>query len=515
MKPREVTSKRDEYFAYGSVLEAVSQGLYPDRKHILREFVQNCYDGLADLRRDTARVELAPIEITTSAPSLTFADKGIGMSAEAMQRYRYLGFSEKLIASHAGFRGIGKFSAISVCDRVIVRSSKLGDPKSYQVEIDAKKMFQRLRDEKNPPLESLLKDYSEISSRAEDPDSHYTFVELHGIHADATELLDESVVRPYLIKIAPLPFDPAFSNGAEIADRLARVDATFLQVPVHLNGKPLYKPFFPNSSRPDFKEIFAEEDSSELIAFAWFCQNQGKGQFRETAGDGEKGRRHPLSGLHYRVSNFAIGDGMLARNTLWRATPERAFYFFGEIHVLDKGVIPTSDRDNFEDTSARGRLYDRGRELATILSFRAGLESQQRRFNEVVSSGQDLVTQTEAELKSGTLENEFRENKEYQIQKLLEDLSKRLKKSTPSAPKKVVKRAKKILQQANRLKRNLKTGENGSHLFADIRKELRMDSKTKALYDTIISVLREEFQDEPQRFEAVVRKIHEALRKTA
>lgn len=515
MKAREVIEKRDEYFAYGSVLEAVSQGLYPDRKHIVREFVQNCYDALADLRRQKPGSPLAPVEITAQTPSLIIADKGIGMSAEAMRRYRYLGFSEKLIGSHAGFRGIGKFSAISVCDRVIVRSSKLGDPKSYQVEIDAAGMLKRLRDEKNPPLESLLKDHSQISETEEDPLEHYTFVELHGIHKDASELLDSSAIKYYLTQIAPLPFDPAFAYGKEIKERLHQIDPQFLEIVVQVNGEAIHKPFLPNATRPDFKEVFAANGSDQLIGFSWFCQHAGKGQFRESAEGEVQGRRHPASGLHYRMSNFAIGDSMLARKTLWHTTPERAFYFFGEIHVLDVGVIPTSDRDEFEDTSARGRLYDQCREVASILSFRAGLESQQRRFSEVVDGGQKFLTETESELKSGKLETELKEDKEFRVQKLLEDLSKRLKQTSGSKHNNpvTIKRAKRVLKHAERIRRVLKTNGGGHQMFVDIGKEIHMDSKTKAVYDTIISILREDFRQEPERFAAVVRKIHEALRR--
>jgi hypothetical protein len=515
MKAQEVIERRDEYYAHGSVLEAVSQGLYPDRKHIIREFVQNSYDALSELRSHDPRAELAPVEITASPPSLIIADKGIGMSAETMRRYRYLRFSEKLIGSHAGFRGIGKFSAISVCDRLIVRSSKLGDSKSYQVEIDAAAMFKRLREEKNPPLESVLKEHSQISETKEDSDQHYTVVELHGIHRDASELLNATVVNPYLVQIAPLPFDPAFSYAKEISQRLRQVEPRLLEIAVSVNGKPIYRPYLANASRPDFKEVFTKQGSHELIAFAWFCQHQGKGQFREAGDAGEKGRRHPYSGLHYRVSNFAIGDSMLVRKTLWHTTPERAFYFFGEIHVLDSGIIPTSDRDDLEDNTARGRLYEQCREVSTTLSFRAGLESQQRRFSEVVTGGQTLVSETEAALNSGKLETEFKDDKEYQMQKLLEDLSKRLKDSSGSDHKeeKVIKRAKKVLRQAERLQRTLKSSAGQHDLFVDISKDLRMDSKTKVLYDTIIAVLREEFRSDPQRFVRVVRRIHEALRK--
>jgi len=201
---QEVIEKRNEHFAYGAVLEAVSQGLYPDRKHILREFVQNAYDALGDLRRQNPRAQLEPVEVTVSAPSVIIADKGLGMSDETMRRYRYLGFSGKERGMHAGFRGIGKYSAVAVCDKLIVRSSRLGEPKSYQVTINASEMFQRLQEQKNTPLEDLLREHSEFTEGREDAERHYTFVELHGIRRGASELLDEDLVRPYLVRVAHL-----------------------------------------------------------------------------------------------------------------------------------------------------------------------------------------------------------------------------------------------------------------------------------------------------------------------
>ena len=515
MKATQVIEKRDEYFAYGSVLEAVSQGLYPDRKHIIREFVQNAYDAMGDLRRQNPAAHLAPVEITLSPPSVVIADKGLGMSGETMRRYRYLGFSEKQVGIHAGFRGIGKFSAISVCDKLIVRSSRLGEPKSRQVVISAAEMFRRLQEEKNPPLEALLREHSQISETAEDPERHYTFVELHGIHRDAAELLDADIVKRYLVRIAPLPFDPAFAHGKEISDRLRQVDPRFLEVQLLVNGKPIYKPFLENCLRPAFEPIFAADGAAEAIAFAWSSQHAGKGQFREPGQEGSKGHRHPDSGLVYRVSNFAVGDSILTRKTLWQTTPERAFYFFGEIHVLDPNVVPSSDRDDFEDSSARGRLYGRCGAVANTLSFEAGLQSQQQRFSEVVVGGDKLVTDTETSLKAGGLVTELKDDRSFQVQKLLEDLSKRLKQSTRSKrqDKTVIRKARQVLQRAEQLKRALKSSGDGHYVIVDISKELKMDPKTKAIYETIISVLHDELRDEPKRFEAVLRKIHEALRK--
>jgi hypothetical protein len=428
-----------------------------------------------------------------------------------MRRYRYLGFSAKQLGVHAGFRGIGKFSAISACDRLIVRSSRAGESKSYQVEIDAAGMFKRLKEQRNPPLETLLKEFSHIAETHENSDSHYTVVELHSIHDDASDLLNLESIRPYLMETAPVPFDPDFSYGGEISDRLRQVDENFLEVPLLLNGTEVYKPFLPNAARPEFQPVFAP-DSDELLAFAWSCQNVEKGQFLLETSDG-KTRRHPNSGLRYRMSNFVIGDGGLVRRTFWDSSPERAFYFFGEVHVLDTEVVPTSDRDDFEDSSARGRLYTACRDIAKTLNKYAALESQQHRFVEMVAKGQDLISETEKELQTGSVEKELKEDKEYQIETVLQDLSKRLKQSSKNKPnKKVIQKAQSVIRKAERLKRRLKTNGPGTVQFVDISKELRMNSGAKFVYDTVIGVLREEFRQEPQRFRTVIRKIHQALR---
>jgi HSP90 family molecular chaperone len=39
-----------ERFAHGSILEALSKGLFPDKRHIIREFVQNSFDSIYELR---------------------------------------------------------------------------------------------------------------------------------------------------------------------------------------------------------------------------------------------------------------------------------------------------------------------------------------------------------------------------------------------------------------------------------------------------------------------------------
>ncbi len=138
----------NERFAYGSVLEALSRGLYPDKRHVIREFVQNAYDGMYDLHKQYPTESLQPIEIKVNPPSIFVGDHGIGMSEKKMQEYRYLGYSEKERGEHAGFRGIGKYSGLAIAEKIIVDSSRYGAPTRLRVVIHVGEMIKEV--EKRP-----------------------------------------------------------------------------------------------------------------------------------------------------------------------------------------------------------------------------------------------------------------------------------------------------------------------------------------------------------------------------
>src|SRR5205085_7324514 len=130
-------------------------------------------------------------------------------------------------------------------------------------------------------------------------------------------------------------------------------------------------------------------NGSKLLAFCWYCEHEEKGQFED------RQRR----GLVYRVRNFAVGNNQLPRITLWKASPERAYYFFGEIHVCDSEVVPSSERGNFEENSARERLYRCGsKTFSRTLNRIAGASSDKRRAKEFIEAAEILVSTTEAEL---------------------------------------------------------------------------------------------------------------------
>jgi len=488
--------RKEERFAYGSVLEALSRGLYPDKRHVLREFVQNSFDSLSELRKASPKSPLSPIELKIDAPSIFIGDKGLGMRAEQVKQYRYLGFSEKQPTTHAGFRGIGKYSAIAIAEKIIVDSSPLGESKRYRAVIHADRMMEALQKEKNPPLEKVLRENTEFTESSGRREDHFTFVELHKIRSDSADLMSIDKTRNYMMRIGPAPLDVTFPYATRIEKELRENIPDYLSVEIKLNGENLYKPFFENCSEPEFETVLFDDKKPEILAFCWYCQNH------------EKGQLHPKedAGLIFRVKNIAVGDGQLSRRMLWKTTPERSFYFFGEIHVLDPEVVPSSDRTDFEDSRARERLTNRCLRVSTILRKKAGEESALRRFDEALEKGNDVIATREGEISAGEVPVELKEQVVFEIQKLQEDVKKRLK--GPKTPQSA-RRAQRLLGKTRRILRFVKGGQQG---FVDLQAELNFDPKLRILYDAIMEVLREEFRQQPDRLERLVRRIHDALR---
>jgi molecular chaperone HtpG len=491
------------YYAYGSILEALSFGLYPDKKHVLREFIQNAFDAVNHLKDILKTPITSPIEIRIEPPSIFIADMGVGMSEDEVEKYRFLGYSDKDKGRAVGFRGIGKDSGLSVAEKIIVTTSKIGVPKRYMITIDALSMLNQVASKRNPPLEELLEKHSDIAESSEDGNAHYTFVELHNIRKDAKILFDIDRVEDYLRKICPLPFDPEFKYVAEVETSLRSSIADFSHADILLNGTPLCKPFPLNYTKPEYERIFKSDDEgSPLTAFCWYCGHSDKGQFKDKEN----------SGLIYRVKNFAIGDRDLTRQTLWHTTPERAFYFFGEIHVLDPDIIPSTDRVDFEDNDARGCLYKRCRRIAQVLSQRAAVETDQRRLEEKTKRTETLIAEKKRSLLKQKVSNVLKEDIQFQIRRSKEDIEQRLKKA--KGRRKQSKKNKILIESADRvIKESQKflkeiTGEKYFYKPEDI---LDLSEQSQIVYKIIIDCIREEFKDSSDLLEKLITKIDQAL----
>ena len=176
-EPEQIVLQTEEY-AYGFIIEVLTRGLYPDKLHVIREYVQNAYDAILGWRRASGESDYGRIEVKIAPPSIFIYDNGVGMDRTKVSQYRYIGYSEKRTGEGVGFRGIGKLSGISVADKLIVTSSPPGVPERYKLVFDASDMLAHILalklEGKNIPLNELIRTHTDITTEDEERDRHYT-----------------------------------------------------------------------------------------------------------------------------------------------------------------------------------------------------------------------------------------------------------------------------------------------------------------------------------------------------
>lgn len=89
--------KKEEEFAYGFIIEVLTGGLYPNKFHVIREYVQNSFDSICNWRKAPGFDNDGSIKIKISGKSILIYDTGTGMDKDKISQYRYVGYSEKKI----------------------------------------------------------------------------------------------------------------------------------------------------------------------------------------------------------------------------------------------------------------------------------------------------------------------------------------------------------------------------------------------------------------------------------
>ena len=510
-QPEEIVLQREEY-AYGFIIEVLTRGLYPNKFHVIREYVQNAYDAILAWRRDSGHSGYGRIDIKIAHPSIFIYDSGVGMDRSKISQYRYVGYSEKRTGEGVGFRGIGKLSGISVAEKLIVTSSPTGIAERYKLVFNASAMLDHILtlklDGENIPLTELIRTHTSVTTEDEERDRHYTQVELYNVRDDSRLLMDEEELAAYLSMNAPVDFDPEFPYGSTIDAWLREYVSDYDTAPLYLNGRRIFKPYLVDLKPPQTIFVWGDDERSQQIeeeshveplAFCWYCEHTEKGQL------GDKPRR----GLFYRVKNFAVGTNQLPRITLWRSSPERAFYFFGEVHICDPDIVPSSGRDDFEQNEAREQFYTRGRQISRTLNKIAGESSAQRRAKEVILEAERVIGGVQAEREASQIPREVKFDKMFSVRSAIENVKNRLH----HAPEEFQERGEEVVKKGQQLIKQLDGAEAGepSAGIYDIKQTLKLGSEAARVYEIIVDCLKDEFSDKPELYERLVRRIHTAL----
>jgi molecular chaperone HtpG len=522
-----------EELVYAAAVLILSEDLYPRKLEIVREYIQNAsdaldqYRGVADVIEDRAE---PVIKISIQGRSLLIFDNGIGMDGEEIAKLKRIAYSEKKLGEEAGYKGIGRLAGIAVADKLKISSTSYGDPKLYHFEFRAKDMRQEISDNKKKgiqhPATQVINRHSQIWETDIDPESHYTLVELRDIKESCSQLLDSSNLQEYIGDIGPVDFSPEFKFGAEISHKLNENVPDYSPKTVYLSVPSgervrIYKPYTDQMTlaEPGFIEIH-DQAHEKLMAYCWYAtkgmQMLGKikpaGKLFTVDGTTQEAKRR-FAGLCYKLFGFSIGDRSLPQRTLWTTALPRALWYTGEIHIVDKNIIPTTDRSHFVENEQRDQLFASAQKLIVKkLNDTAQIISDNRRAYTDGSRARQKFDQYKTRLEDGTIDRAELKTIKQDIHEELERVRKR---DSQCRDGDISKELTQIAKLGKDVKAKLDDTKNlrKQNTVADVASDLDMPSKARKVFQIIMETLESHFVADKDEYYRVARKISDALKK--
>lgn len=400
------------------VLELVSSAMYIDPMTVYREYIQNAADAIDDARREgtlqAGDEGLVEISIDPTARSIRIRDNGCGVpNALFGRRMTALGASRKRGTSARGFRGVGRLAGLGYAQELVFRSRTAGDEKVAELTWDCRRLKAGLRQAEGS-LEDLVKSVATLRMKpaGEYPERFFE-VELRGvIRLRSDSLMSPSAANDYLAQVAPVPFAPEFSFGAEIREALApHVSLGELVIRIDGSDRPVYRPHR-NTIADDGGRAVAFADlaileisgiDGDLAAVAWVLHHEYEGALPNGTG---------VKGLRLRCGNVQVGEHALLEDLF----PETRFnsWAVGEIHVVDRKIIPNGRRDHFDQNAHYHNLINQLAPMARDIAKRCRTSSVRRKWErdyeiavQAVSESIDVVVQgsLKAEARQAVLES--------------------------------------------------------------------------------------------------------------
>jgi hypothetical protein len=373
----------DEVLVGKDVLELLSTSMYVDPMTIYREYVQNAVDAIEERRtaggRSSGKVS---IDLDSAARSIRFRDNGIGLEWDIFsERLCTLGASAKRGTSARGFRGVGRLAGLGYCQELIFRSRAEGEDRVSELRWDGRRLKSTLRESHtNGELADLVREVVSIRRvPAGSYPTHFFEVELTGVIRHRNDrLLNPEAVAEYLAQVAPVPFSPQFRFGADISAALgSRVELGELDIRVNQSVESIYRPHrnrieigegeYDKYTDIEFCEIPGVDGGASGIA--WVLHHGYTGAIPNAA---------LVKGLRLRTGNMQIGDHALLEELF----PEPRFngWAVGEVHILDRRIIPNGRRDHFEQSVHFDNLLNHVGPVARDISRRCRQSSINRKW---------------------------------------------------------------------------------------------------------------------------------------
>ena len=390
------------------VLELLTTSMYVDPMTLYREYIQNAADGIDEAR---ALGILRPhpagvVEISIDAPTRTvrIRDNGIGVpGVDFERRLTAFGASSKRGTDARGFRGVGRLVGIGYCQELVLRSRYAGESDVNEMRWDCRKVKAALRTDDRLTLEEVVNGCVQVRSvGGRSFPEHFFEVELRGVIRHRNDnLLNQNAIYDYLSQVAPVPFSPDFKLRDQIMELLGNV-MTLGELTIKITGieGPVYRPHRDRLSAPQFKEEFVFTDVEPVnvpsadggqAGIGWILHHEYKGALPFPQ----------LRGLRLRAGNIQVGGNDLMQQFF----PETRFnsWAVGEIHTIDRRIVPNGRRDHFEQNVHFDNLVNHISVVARNIGSRCRTSSSQRNWTRKFEHHRDRVKSRITALQQGAV----------------------------------------------------------------------------------------------------------------
>lgn len=340
-----------------NVIENLTTAMYENAYTVYREYIQNAADSIDKaimegiVNKEDAFID---INIEYNKRRITINDNAKGIPSEKFVKVlTNIADSEKDRTREKGFRGIGRLAGVGYCDRLVFKSSSVGEAIESVIEWDGTKLRKILSDSsKHPSASELVDDITKSYKNSAKLEDHYFEVIMEGIIPESDELLDESAVIEYLEAVAPIPFSNVFIYKTKIYEFCKNKGLKIDEYTIQVGTKQLFKPYKTKiydgksgNKKPvdeikdvEFREFFAEDGSR--LAWMWFGISNFEQQIKPI---------NKMRGIRLRKENIQIGDeNTLGVSPKFFKEQRGNYYFVGEVYAVDSELIPNARRDYFK-----------------------------------------------------------------------------------------------------------------------------------------------------------------------
>lgn len=374
-------------------LESLTNGMYTSPLDMYREYIQNSvdsFDEAIDTEIEVADRLVIDININETERRVVISDNGCGIQTrEAVSTLLDIGNSQKNRVTSRGFRGIGRLAGLSYCDKLIFRTSYIGEEVVTIVEFNSVLLKELLLpgQHNSESVENVIEKIVTVRTEKEAANKRYFQVELEGVWNEAG-LVDKEVVKKYLLQHAPLQFSSDFQWGRTITEKLRLSGFAIPQYKIRLNGEILFKPYTDSFTSDRVKKntdyisdvlVKTYHRNGKLSAILWYAKTNFYGTIIDDT----------IKGIRIRQGNILVGDKSSC-NLFFK---EERFngWMIGELHIIDSEIIVNSRRDGFEKNSAYYELLSNLKEWA----FDSSKNIRHLSYERSLSSAKKAVVEAE------------------------------------------------------------------------------------------------------------------------